>query len=216
LTQPGKAVENAPVPLPDDFRETTERTRDVGSHAAANLRFIRETMESAGSFTAVSGWGQVAIGATAVVAAIVATRQPTKVRWLETWLLEAALAVTIAGVAMATKARRNRLPLFSGSSRKFWPAFTAPLAAGAILTAALVARGLFDPLPGVWLLLFGTAVLAGGAVSVPLVRIMGMCFFALGAATFLCPPGSRDAMLALGFGGLLAVFGIAIARRHGG
>jgi hypothetical protein len=209
-------VENAPVPLPDDFRETTERTREVGSHAAANLRFIRETMESAGSFTAVSGWGQVAIGATAVVAAIVAAGQPTRVRWLETWLLEAALAVTIAGVAMATKARRNGLPLFSGSSRKFWPAFTAPLAAGAILSAALVARGLFDPLPGVWLLLFGTAVVAGGAVSVPLVRIMGMCLFALGVAALAGPPGWGDAMLAAGFGGLLAVFGVAIARRHGG
>jgi hypothetical protein len=216
LTAPGKPAENELVPLPEDRVETSRPARDVGSHAAANLRFIRETMESAGSFTAVSGRGQVAIGATAVVAAIVAARQPTRVRWLETWLLEAALAVTIAGVAMAAKARRKGLPLFSGSSRKFWPAFTAPLAAGAVLTAALVARSLFDPLPGVWLLLFGTAVVAGGAVSVPLVRMMGMCFFALGVAAFVCPPGFRDAMLALGFGGLLAVFGVAIARRHGG
>jgi hypothetical protein len=204
------------VPLPDDRPETARHAEDVGSHAAANLRFIRETMESAGSFTAVSGWGQVAIGATAVVAAIVAARQPTRVRWLETWLLEAVLAVTVAGVAMAAKARRKRLPLFSGSSRRFWPAFTAPLAAGAILTAALVARGLFDPLPGVWLLLFGSAVVAGGAVSVPLVRIMGACFFVLGVAALVCPPGWGNAMLAVGFGGLLAVFGIAIARRHGG
>ena len=59
-------------------------------------------------------------------------------------------------------------------------------------------------------------MVAGGAVSVPLVRVMGMCFFALGVIAFLCPPGLRDAMLALGFGGLLAVFGVAIARRYGG
>ena len=202
--------------MPDERPETTERSRDVSSHAAANLRFIRDAMENAGAFTAVSGWGQVVIAATAVVAAIVAASQPTRVGWLETWLLEAALAVTIAGVAMAARARRKRLPLFSGSSRKFWPAFTAPLAAGAVLTAALVARGLFDALPGVWLLLFGTAVVAGGAVSVPLVRVMGGCFFALGVAALVCPPGWGNATLAAGFGGLLAVFGVAIARRHGG
>jgi hypothetical protein len=189
---------------------------DVRSHAAANLRFIRETMESAGSFTAVSGWGQMAIGATAMVAAIVAARQTTRIRWLAAWLVEAAVAVVIAGVAMSAKARSKGLPLFSGPSRKFWSAFIAPLVAGAVLTAALIARGFFDALPGVWLLLFGTAVVAGGAVSVVLVRIMGGCFFALGVATLLSPSGWGDAMLAAGFGGLLAAFGIAIARRHGG
>jgi hypothetical protein len=200
-------------PTVDPYRPVVP---DVRSHAAANLRFIRETMESAGSFTAVSGWGQVAIGTTAIVAAIVAGRQPTRAGWLTTWLVEAVVAVAIAGAAMVAKARRKGLSLFSGSSRKFWPAFTAPLAAGAALTAALVARGLFDALPGVWLVLFGTAVVAGGAVSVPVVRLMGGCFFALGVAAFLCPPGWGDALLAAGFGGLLAVFGAAIARRHGG
>ncbi len=189
---------------------------DVRSHAAANLRFIRDTMEKAGAFTAVSGRGQVAIGATAVVAAILAARQPTRVGWLTSWLVEAAVAVSIAGATMAAKARRKGLPLFSGPSRRFWPAFTAPLAVGAVLTAALIARGLFDVLPGVWLLLFGTAVVAGGAVSVLLVRIMGACFLGLGVAAFLCPPAWGNAMLAAGFGGLLAVFGVAIARRHGG
>jgi hypothetical protein len=189
---------------------------DVRTHAAENLRFIREAMESAGAFTAVSGWGQVAVGATAFAAAAVAARQPTRERWLLVWLSEAAIAVLIAGVAMAVKSRRRALPLFSGGSRRFWPGFTAPLAVGAMLTAALFARGLFDMMPAVWLLLFGAAVVAGGVVSVPLVRAMGWCFVALGIAALFAPESWSDPVLAAGFGGLLAAFGVAIARRHGG
>ncbi len=132
------------------------------------------------------------------------------------WLIEAGLAVTIAAIAIYGKARRRDLSLLSGASRRFWPSFTAPLVVGAVLTAALVSRSQHDLLPGVWLLLFGAAVVAGGAVSVPLVRAMGWSFLALGLAALLAPPAWGDALLAAGFGGLLALFGIAIARRHGG
>ena len=190
--------------------------RDVRSHAAANLRFIREAMESAGAFTAVSGWGQVAVGATALAAAALAARQPTRERWLVVWLGEALLAVAISAAAMAIKSRRRALPLFSGGSRRFWPGFTAPLAVGALLTAALYSRGLFDMMPGVWLLLFGAAVVAGGVVSVPLVRAMGWSFVALGVGALFGPKILPDALLSAGFGGLLAAYGVAIARRHGG
>ena len=197
--------------------EPDERRKDdVGSHAARNLRYIREALENAGSFTAVSGRGQVAIGATAILAALMAYRQPSRPAWLATWLVEATLAVAIGAAAMAAKARRNGLPVFSGAGRRFWPAFAAPFTAGAVLTAVLAGQGLFDVLPGLWLLLFGTAVVAGGSVSVPLVRWMGWCFVSLGVVAFLAPPELGDALLAAGFGGLLAGFGVAIARRHGG
>ena len=197
--------------------EPDERRKDdVGSHAARNLRYIREALENAGSFTAVSGRGQAAIGATAILAALMAYRQPSRPAWLATWLLEATLGVAIGAAAMAAKARRNGLPVFSGAGRRFWPAFAAPLTAGAVLTAVLAGQGLFDVLPGIWLLLFGTAVVAGGSVSVPLVRWMGWCFVSLGVVAFLAPPELGDALLAAGFGGLLAGFGVAIARRHGG
>src|SRR2546422_5108727 len=65
--------------------------------ALDNLRFIRQTMERAGSFTAVPGWGQVAVGATALAAAFLAARQRTPELWLVTWLAEALVAPTIGG-----------------------------------------------------------------------------------------------------------------------
>jgi hypothetical protein len=196
--------------------QLNERRDDVRSHAARNLRFIREALESAGSFTAVPGWGQVVIGAPAVFTAFLAFRLTSRMAWLTAWLAEAVLACTIGGAAIAAKARRNGLPLFSGAGRRFWPAFAAPLVAGAVLTAVLAVRGLFDVLPGLWLLLFGTAVVSGGSVSVSLVRAMGWCFVALGVAALFAPAGLGDLFLAAGFGGLLAGFGVAIARRHGG
>jgi len=188
----------------------------VRSHVVENLRFIRETMEAAGAFTAMSGRAQVVIGATALGAAFIASSQPDRLRWLAVWLAEAVIAVSIATVGILDKARRRRLPLFSGVSRRFWPSLAAPLFVGAALTAALTKQGQYDVLPGVWLLLFGAAVVAGGALSVPLVRAMGWSFLALGLGALLAPPSWGDALLALGFGGLLGLFGIAIARRHGG
>ncbi|HZI65020.1 MAG TPA: hypothetical protein VFF17_00510 [Thermoanaerobaculia bacterium] len=199
--------------MPEDPARSPQQVR---SHVVENLRFIRETMEAAGAFTAMSGRAQVVIGATALGAALLASRQPDGVRWLAVWLAEAVVAVAIATAGILEKSRRRRLPLLSGVSRRFWPSLAAPLFVGAALTVALATRGQFDVLPGVWLLLFGAAIVAGGALSVPLVRAMGWSFLALGLGALFAPPAWGDAFLAGGFGGLLAVFGVAIARRHGG
>jgi hypothetical protein len=196
--------------------DSSRNSEEVHSHVVRNLRFIRETMEAAGAFTAMSGRAQVLIGATALGAAALAARQSEPVRWLAVWLVEAVVAVSIATVGILEKARRRRLPLLSGVSRRFWPSLAAPLLVGAALTVALTTRGQYEVLPGVWLLLFGAAVVAGGALSVPLVRAMGWSFLALGLGALLAPPSWGDVLLAAGFGGLLALFGIAIARRHGG
>src|SRR5437867_11898565 len=72
--------------------------------ALDNLRFIRQTMERAGSFTAVPGWRQVAVGATALAAAFLAARQRTPELWLVTWLAAALVALTIGGSAMGQQA----------------------------------------------------------------------------------------------------------------
>src|SRR5207245_2125540 len=111
------------------------------AHAADNLRFIRETMERAGSFTAVPGWGGFAIGWTALAASFVAAQQTSRNAWLATWLAEALVAVGIAAGATARKARAAKVPLLSGPGRKFALRCVPALLGGALLTVVLFGAG---------------------------------------------------------------------------
>ncbi|HEU4680201.1 MAG TPA: hypothetical protein VFS51_00565 [Gemmatimonadales bacterium] len=195
--------------------------REAGAptlHARAmdNLSFIRSTMERATSFTAVPGWGGVAMGVTALAAAALARTRAAETEWLAVWLGASALALTIGGWSMVMKARRAGTSVFSYSGRRFVLSYLPPLVVGALLTLVLVRAGLYSALPGTWLLLYGTGVVTGGAFSVRVVPIMGFCFMVLGASALLAPPDWSDWLMALGFGGLHIIFGLIIARRYGG
>jgi hypothetical protein len=88
--------------------------------------------------------------------------------------------------------------------------------AGAVLTGVLYGRDLFQLMPGIWLLTYGVAVVTGGAYSVRVVPIMGVAFMALGTAALFAPLELANWFMAAGFGVLQIVFGVIIARRHGG
>jgi len=188
----------------------------IDSRAADHLRYIRETMQRAGEFTAVPGWGGVAMGITALAAAFFAARQSTPRAWLGIWLVEAFVAVAIAAPAATTKAHRANSPLFSGPGRKFLLSFAPPIVVGGLLTFSLYSAGLAAALPGVWLLLYGTAIVTGGAFSVRVVPVMGFCLMSLGAAALFAPAAWGNAFMAAGFGAVHIGFGAWIARHHGG
>ena len=195
----------APPPAPVALHE----------RAADNLRFIRETMERATSFTAVSGLGLVLVGVTALIAAALAASRATPEGWLAVWGGELFVALGISLVTMARKARAEGLPLFSHTGRKLLLAFTPPMTAGALLTLALYLEHGLAMLPGVWLTLYGAGVMTAGAYSVRAIPIMGAAFIALGAVALLAPlPG--DLLLAAGMGGLHVVFGVVVWRSYGG
>jgi len=195
----------------------TERPEQLHVHAMENLRFIRDTMQRAGEFTAVPGWGGVMIGVTAIAAAVVAGPLDGTVRWVAIWLVEAAIAVTIALTTMTMKARRSGVPLSkTAPAHRFALAYAPPLVAGMILTPVFAATGLMARLPGCWLLLYGTAAATGGAFSVRVVPLMGLCFMALGTVAFAAPAAWGQWLMAAGFGGLHIGFGLLIARRYGG
>ena len=117
---------------------------------------------------------------------------------------------------MAAKARRAGTTVFSYSGRRFVLSYLPPLAVGALLSGVLVRAGLYEALPGTWLLLYGTGVVTGGAFSVRVVPLMGLCFMGLGAVALFGPAGWGNVLMAAGFGVLHIVFGLIIARRYGG
>jgi hypothetical protein len=146
----------------------------------------------------------------------VAAHQSSPRAWLAVWLLEAFVAVAIAAPTAVTKAHRANSTLFSGPGRKFLFSFAPPIIVGGLLTFSLYAAGAAAVLPGVWLLLYGTAIVTGGAFSVRVVPVMGFCLMSLGVAALVAPAAWGDAFMAAGFGALQIGFGIWIARHHGG
>jgi hypothetical protein len=189
---------------------------ELHHRAMDNLRYIRETMERASSFTAVPGWGGVLVGITAMAAAVIASRVRDEHEWMYVWACELPLALFIGGLTMKRKASAAQIKLLSGPGRKFTLSLAPPLLAGAFLSIALAHIEALDILPGMWLLLYGVGVMTGGAFSVKVVPVMGVCFMVLGAIALFTPINWGNILMAAGFGGLHIVFGTIIARRHGG
>jgi hypothetical protein len=197
--------------------------RPIRDRAIDNLQFIRSAMERAGSFTAVPGWGMVVLGLTALAAAahagslLEATPYGEYQRhWLRTWLFEAALGVTIGAFALVLKAKRAGDPLVQGPARRFGLSVLPPFIVGGLLTYVLYVGGQLAQLPALWLLCYGAGIMTGGAFSLRIVPVMGICFMALGVVAMLAPSQWGAWLLAAGFGGLHILFGLIIARRYGG
>jgi len=207
-------------PRPHRLRRFHRSVRPSPSRTAPDafedLRFIRDTMERSASFTAVSGWGQVLLGATALGASWLAAGQVSSFAWLRVWLAEGLLAAAIGLLACTWKANRRGLPLFSGPARKAALGLAPPLVAGAFLTFLLFRADMPSALPATWLLLYGAGITTGGVFSVSIVPVMGLCFMLLGGLAVLGPAAWGNWFLGAGFGGLHILFGILIARRHGG
>ncbi len=197
------------VPLPASSLQ--ERATD-------DLRYIRSTMERAGSFTSVSGMGMMLVGCIGCAAWWWGRGlhfEFDAASLLAIWLSSAFAAVVVSGWAIRRKAVETRQSLSSGPARTFVIAFVPSLLAGVVLTAFFFQREQTAWLPGTWLTLYGAAVAAGGATSVKPVPIMGAIFMLLGVAAFMSP-GRAQLLLLAGFGGLHLLFGFLIKQRYGG
>jgi hypothetical protein len=197
--------------------------RPLHDRALDNLQFIRSTMERAGSFTAVPGWGMVVLGVTALAASAIAGSLPVAPvygaphgRWLWVWMFEALLGAGIGTAALLYKALRAGDTIIHGPARRFGLSVLPPFIVGALLTYVLWQAKQLALLPALWLLCYGTGVVTGGAFSLRVVPVMGLCFMLLGAVALFTPPALHVWLLAAGFGGLHIAFGLIIARRYGG
>jgi hypothetical protein len=189
---------------------------DMHEHALDNLKYIRSTMESTTSFTAVPGYAMMLVGAAALTAAWLGARATTHEAWLAIWTAAGMASVLMGFIGLIWKANHSGVSLLSSPARRFALGFAPPLLAGAALTAAAAREGHYTSIPGMWLLLYGAGVVTGGMSSVRAVTIMGGAFMLAGAITLFLPPSTNNIALALGFGGLHLGFGLWIARNHGG
>jgi hypothetical protein len=204
--------------LPLKHLESTVGDAPAALHtrAIADLRFIRETMARATSYTAFSGWGLMVVGCGALIAGLVASREAALVNRLSIWLADAGLSVFVGAISAALKARAWEQPLFGGPIRKFSLSFAPAIMAGAVLTAFILRSGSASLLPGLWLLLYGAGLAAAGTLSVWVIPFMGACFFALGVIALSGPAAWANSLLIAGFAGAHIISGAVIARRYGG
>ena len=197
--------------------EATDAGRELPSREVLDqLEFIRQTMEGATSFTAVPGWGMVTLGATAVAVALLAHSIASQTAWVLLWLGEALVAAIVALVAMVKKTGSIAKLATNIPARRCALSLLPPLAAGGVLTVVMMNDRLYQALPGMWLMLYGVAVITGGAFSVRVIPVMGICFAVFGTIALALPANWANGIMAAGFGGLHVLFGLLIARRHGG
>lgn len=188
----------------------------IQKRAVDDLRFIRDTMASASGYTTLSGPGLVLIGIGALLTGAVALQAPPGFARLQLWLLDALISVAIGCATVVIKARRSQQPLFAGPVRKFSIGFAPAILAGAALTLVLMRYQVWTLLPGLWLLMYGTALLSAGTTSVAVIPTLGGGFFGLGLIALLAPAAWGTALMMTGFGALHVGFGVLIARRYGG
>lgn len=199
------------------------------AHAARDdLRYIRQTLAAAGHISTVPGKGLMVVGALAL-GAVVVNLQFTGAPWsprppdlktvsdgLFVWLLLLVISFTAGTLAMRSKARRTQQALWSPVLRKASWGYGSAMALGAILTGSLLAAGLLELLPEVWLGCYGVALVTAGGYSVAPVRWMGLCFLLAAAGAAFTPASYGLTWLALGFGWVHIAFGAYIAWRYDG
>ncbi|TLY65273.1 MAG: hypothetical protein E6K45_09980 [Gammaproteobacteria bacterium] len=187
----------------------------LDSHAAATLRYIRASMEAAGT-VAVSGSAGVTMGAVGLLAAALASSPALRPHWLIVWLIAATVAALAGGVLMARQASRQGFTLFGAPVRKFSLCLAPGLFGGAVMTLVLWRARDVRAIPGTWLLLYGCALISTSAPTTRIVGVLGSLFALLGLVTFLLPESLQNIALGCGFGGLHLAVGILIRRRSRG
>ena len=215
------------------LRESDTENQPVALHdyAADNLQFIRQAMERSGSFTGISGVATIAMGFFAILGAWVASwRLPLYDWWLWMWFVTATLGCFVGVAGMIAKARRTGTPVWAGPGKRFMFSFAPPIAAGIVLTDTMYVTAQEESMPVLWMLLYGVAIITGGAFTVRIVPLFGACFMVAGAvlhstryypALYMGAPvlGTMtitDLTLAAVFGTLHILFGIIVYLRYGG
>ena len=184
--------------------------------AENQIRYIRDVMSRATTFTAVPGKGMILMGGVALIAAAVALTSAGTNVWLLAWLGAVLIAPVLGFVALVRKARRTKTSLRSGVGQKFIVSFSSCMLVGLVLSIGIWKADQLVLLPGVWMLLYGVGTLTGGALSIRIIPLMGVLFILAGSIALFVPLFWGNLLMAISFGGFHLVFGVIITRYYGG
>ena len=197
--------------------------------ATENLATIRRIMESATQLTTLPGKAAICGGVLALAGcavtfwqmrsmdfgAVAKLPEGTRATIIATWAV-VAVATILIDIAMTVRlARRKGMNPWSRLSQLAAYAMGPGIAAATLLMVAFVARGEWQLVAPVWMMLYGTAVWMAGILSVRAPRTLGLVFFIAGALTLFWLTPWAVAMVALTFGAAHVAYGIYLIRRFG-
>ena len=198
-------------------RHSGKPSNSIVDHQAENqLRYIRDVMSRATTFTAVPGKGMVLMGIIAVAASVVALNSIGTNIWIVAWLGAVLVAPVIGFVALVRKARRTGTSLRSGVGQKFIVSFSSCMVVGLALSIGVWRVDQVALLPAIWMLMYGAGTVTGGALSIKVIPLMGTLFIVFGVGALFTSPFWGNVLMAVTFGGLHLIFGSIIARYYGG
>jgi hypothetical protein len=188
---------------------------NMDMHALATLRYIRASMDAAGS-VAIPGSAGIVMGIIGLTAAALSLMSDLAPYWLHIWLVAAPIAALVGGLLLARSRSVATFVAMGTPGRKLALGLLPSLFAGAVMTSVLWTADRTVAVPGTWLLLYGCALISASVTTMAIVGWMGLCFAGLGLVALASPVAFHIPLLALGFGGLHILFGILIARgAHG-
>ncbi len=183
----------------------------MDSHAAATLRYIRASMDAAGSVVVPGSTAAVA-GAFGLIAAALSSMPHWREAWLIVWIAVAIVTATVGGLLLLRHSPAGTLTIAGSPIRKFVLCFAPPIGGGAVLTAVLWAHDYQQLIPGTWLVLYGCAQISASVAARAQLAVTGTGFILIGIAAFIAPPASHMLLLALGFGALHLLLAYLIAK----
>ncbi|HEY1898531.1 MAG TPA: hypothetical protein VGG49_01940 [Steroidobacteraceae bacterium] len=184
----------------------------LDTHALGTLQYIRASIDAAG-LLAVPGSAGIAMGAVGILAALLVALKPLAAHWLQIWLLAGLVAIAFGTALMFHQVVRRGTALYRGPLRKFLMCLCPPLLVGAVLTWQLWLHAQAALIPGIWLLMYGCAVMAASTLTRRALAVMGALLAVLGIIALQVPVNFQNAILGIGFGGLHLLFGILIGGR---
>jgi len=195
-----------------DPKSSGHNTVALDTHALGTLQYIRASIDAAG-LLAVPGSAGIAMGAVGILTALLVSLKPLAGHWLQIWLIAGLVAIAFGTALMVHQVVTRGTALYRGPLRKFLMCLCPPLLVGAVLTWQLWLRADFTLIPGIWLLMYGCAVMAASTLTRRALAVMGALLAVLGLIALQIPVGFQNAVLGLGFGGLHLLFGILIGGR---